>query len=714
MADPDSLCWPVSRTTEAIEALASHHRLPVRPGSVHGSTWGVDELDARAFDAWVEALALSIGIEAEPVLVEHADVEAVLRRAYPAIVRVPPRGPLFLLVGRRGRDAEVLGPDLTVTRVPVAELRAKLCDALEAPVRAATDAWLGPLPLTPARRERVRDAVLADVLSKAPAARAYLVRPLPGASFSSSWRFEGLSRKALFMALAYAGQYLLGLAAWYALGSGAFGGSIERDWLILWGLIVLTAVPVQIAASWLASDLLRGMAVGVKRRLLAGALAVEPDELRREGAGQLLGRTLDAGTVESLVLGGGLVAALALVEVLVLAALLAAGSGGALQAAAFFAWGGLTLVLGWQSFQRTQKAARQKRELTQDLVEHMVGHRTRLAQEAPHRWHDGEDEALERYGVLSRAMDRKDVQLRAMPQGWYLLGLGSLVPGLLQGRTTTGGLAVAIGGVLLGGAALGKIAGSFAQLTAASAAWSQVKPLYDAASRPEAPPSAEVVAARAAETRDDPGSVGGRGAPLLDATDVVFSYPGRPQPVVRRGTMKIRAGDRILFEGPSGGGKSTFASILAGARRASSGLLLLEGLDWETVGARGWRKRVAAAPQFHENHILSETLLFNVCMGRRWPPSPDDIAEAEAVCRELGLAGLLERMPAGIMQMIGDTGWRLSQGERSRVFIARALLQGAKVVVLDESFAALDPETVAQCLRCVHERAPALLVIAHP
>ena len=61
-----------------------------------------------------------------------------------------------------------------------------------------------------------------------------------------------------------------------------------------------------------------------------------------------------------------------------------------------------------------------------------------------------------------------------------------------------------------------------------------------------------------------------------------------------------------------------------------------------------------------------------------------------------------------------ETGWKLSQGERSRLYVARALLQRAELVILDESFAALDPENLDRALRCVLKRAPALLVIAHP
>ncbi|MCB0195201.1 MAG: ATP-binding cassette domain-containing protein, partial [Anaerolineae bacterium] len=119
-------------------------------------------------------------------------------------------------------------------------------------------------------------------------------------------------------------------------------------------------------------------------------------------------------------------------------------------------------------------------------------------------------------------------------------------------------------------------------------------------------------------------------------------------------------------------------------------------------------------PQFHENHIFTETFGFNLLMGRRWPPTPEDMQLAEMLCYELGLGDLLERMPSGWQQIVGEGGWQLSHGERSRVFIARALLQQADMMILDESFGALDPENLERALRCTLKWAPTLLVIAHP
>jgi ATP-binding cassette subfamily B protein len=176
----------------------------------------------------------------------------------------------------------------------------------------------------------------------------------------------------------------------------------------------------------------------------------------------------------------------------------------------------------------------------------------------------------------------------------------------------------------------------------------------------------------------------------------------------------MQLGERVLLEGPSGGGKSTLAALLTGMRQPESGLLLLGGLDLPTLGAAGWRQRVVAVPQFHDNHVFTGTLAFNLLMGRHWPPQAADLRAAEALCRALELGPLLDRMPAGMWQLVGETGWQLSHGERSRLYIARALLQGALILILDESFAALDPETLHRVHQCVLEHAPTLMVIAHP
>jgi ATP-binding cassette subfamily B protein len=237
-------------------------------------------------------------------------------------------------------------------------------------------------------------------------------------------------------------------------------------------------------------------------------------------------------------------------------------------------------------------------------------------------------------------------------------------------------------------------------LAGAAVAWQRTSVLFRAATRQELPGSLDVVASKSAPL-------------VVDARDLTFRYSDRTEPVLRGANLQIERGGRVVLEGASGGGKSTLVSLLAGVREPDSGRVLIDGFDRPTLGAAEWRRRLAAAPQFHENHVLAETFAFNLFLGHPAVLTPADFDEAREICDELGLGDVLDRMPAGMLQMVGETGWQLSHGERSRLYIARALLQDAELVVLDESFAALDPENLKRAVQCVVKRAGSLLVIAH-
>jgi ATP-binding cassette subfamily B protein len=262
---------------------------------------------------------------------------------------------------------------------------------------------------------------------------------------------------------------------------------------------------------------------------------------------------------------------------------------------------------------------------------------------------------------------------------------------------------------LLASQALNSLISGYSSLVGAALAWEQVSTIYQAADR-----AVEDTELSSVFLIDDAEKQSQQATPILAARDLSFRFQPRSLPVLQRCNLNIYQGDRLLLEGPSGGGKSTLASLLIGLRVPESGLLLLHGLDRHSVGGQAWRRRVVAAPQFHENYVLTGTVAFNLLMGRRWPAHPSDLEEAEQVCRELGLDEVLDRMPAGLQQMVGEGGWQLSNGERSRLYIARALLQKADMIILDESFAALDPINLRRALECVLRRAPTLMVIAHP
>jgi len=280
------------------------------------------------------------------------------------------------------------------------------------------------------------------------------------------------------------------------------------------------------------------------------------------------------------------------------------------------------------------------------------------------------------------------------------------MPLFVNAQSSPGTLAVSLGAIMLAFGALGKLTATFAYLAGAVVAWRQVKPLLEAARRPEAAGCVDL-APPVSRTK------GSRSGPLVVAQDLAFRFRDRAEPALQDCSFRIAYGDRIHLSGPSGSGKSTLVSLLTGLRAPASGVLLLDGLDRATLGADAWRRRVVAAPQFHENHVFTKSLAFNLLMGRRWPPRPEDLELAESVCRRLELGDLLDRMPGGLFQLVGETGWQLSHGERSRLFMARALLQGADLVLLDESFAELDPESLHHCLTQVAELAGTLLVVAH-
>ena len=697
-----SLAWPVARLSEALEGLAR-----LAGGTPSGPLPAPPERDGERIAAWVEAAARHLGLEAEPIEALYPEVPDLLARAAPMLLRLPGEPPeLLALAGGNGRRAELLLPSGGRARVDVEELRRRLCRPLEQPLEEEMALVLERAEIDPRRRPAARGALLDHALGEARVEVGWLLRLPPGAAFPRQLRQAGLVRSLVSLVFAHGIQYLLWLLSWWLIGWGALEGRLQPAWVVAWALLLVTLVPLRAAASWLQGKFARSAGALLKRRLFHGVLRLEPDEVRRQGAGQLLGRVLESEAVESLALSGGFRALVAVIELAFGVAVLALGAGGAPHVALFAAWTALTALALAGYYRRRRDWAGHRLELTHDLVERMNGHRTRLAQEWPERWHDGEDEALSRYQELSRDLDRRAVALELLPSGWLIAGLLGLAPALLRAEAGPAALAVGLGGVLLTRQALSSLVAGAAQLADAAISWRQIADLFRAARRPEARGAPELSAA--VETAPVPGAV------LIEAHDLGFAYSGRGRAVLDRCHLTVRTGDRLLLQGRSGSGKSTLAALLSGLRLPGSGLLLAHGLDRQSLGDDGWRRVVAAAPQFHENHVLTETLAFNLLMGRGWPPGPGDFEEAERVCRELGLGDLLDRMPGGLQQMIGESGWQLSHGERSRLFLARALLQGAPLLVLDESFAALDPGNLQKALRCALDRAPALLVIAHP
>jgi len=726
-------CWPAARAGDALRALARAAGLASRAEAAGELPEAPPPLTAEGSEApfagFVEDCAAFLGAEAEPFDIRHGEVEHLLARSGPALAVVngsterEPRLVAWLGV-RRGR-VQVMGPQ-GLAAVPLAAARALLCAAPEADVTREVDALLdgAGVPEAGRRRSRLRASLVADRLAHQTVARGFAVAEAPSAPLPRAARgLRVVPRVALLLGL-HSLRYAAALAGWALLGRVVLAGGLDRRWLLVFLALQALVIPFQLLTTWLGGRLAADVGALVKRRLLIGALALDPEHVRHRGVGRFLGLVYESSAVEKMGLAGGLTAALAGIELLVSSAVLALGAGGIGHAALLVAWTVLGAALAARYLRRRQAWTERRLGLTYDLVERLAGHRTRLAQEDPAHHHDEEDRALDEYLRDSRGLDRAQLALGAvLPWGWLVVGIAGLLAAYafapqLAGAAAVGRLATSLGGVLLAQRALARLAEGLTQIAGAVIAWREVRPLFAAARR--APAVGAPLAGRGEFRAGPDGSaavdtVDGTTAPaLLEARELTYAYDDRAAPVLRGASLVIGAGERLLVGGASGGGKSTLASLLSGLRIPSAGTLRARGLDRATLGANGWRRRVVSAPQLHENHVFSTTLAFNLLLGRRWLPERRDLEEAEVVCRELGLGPLLDRMPAGLFQMVGETGWQLSHGERSRLFIARALLQGSDLLILDESFAALDPPTLEKVMACVLERARALMIIAHP
>ncbi len=706
-----TLAWPASRLAEATVVLGRRAGLLTeRP---EPPVWAKNLPPSGAEDGvWqVAVTAARLGLESEPVQAFYPEVEQMVRQVGPAILRLPDESRFLLLLKQTWRGLAIIGPDHTVHHVSPDAVRAALCHPVEAPLWADIDRMLEEAAVAPDRRPKARQAILRQQLRSTHIEGCWLLRLSPGSNLWQQMWHARLLRPLSTLFGAQVIQQLLLVAAWWVLGRSVLQNDFNWAWLWAWGLLLMTIIPFQTLES-LAEGLFTTKASALfRQRLLYGLLRLTPEETRKQGMGQFLGRVLEVESLELLALNGGLATLTALISLLTATVVLSLGAGGWFHALLLVGWIIITGLVSWGYFHRHRAWNRNHRQMTNELVERMVGHRTRLAQESPGQWHQEEDLALERYLAKTGRLDGTGLWLsNAIPQGWLVVGLAGLLPLFWINPPSVTALAITIGGLALAFQAFTQLVTGLVSLVEAITAWQQTAPLFQAASRaddtllPETTPLIDADQERATDQRL---------VPLLEIDNLIFRYYQR-DPALDRCDLQVYAGDRLLLEGPSGGGKSTLAALLAGLRTPESGLLLWQGYDWQTLGREVWRQQVVLAPQFHENHVITGTFAFNLLMGRRWPPTTDDLVEAEAVCRELGLGDLLERMPAGMLQMVGDSGWRLSHGERSRLYIARALLQQSKFIILDESFAALDPENLSLALPCVFKRAPTLLVVAHP
>ncbi len=699
--------WPAHRLAAAAQVLARRVGAPAPDGPALPC---IDVDQGPALVSWFDRLGRRHGVEIESVAVAYGDVAVFLRGAAPVLIRLPgPDGGILAVLDRRGCNLRCVAPDGGLVMVGIACVHDALIAPLESAHGDAVDRLLDRAGLAGQRRAVAAHALLAELLAGQRVTGTWLVRHAPGSAFGRQMGDAGVWRLAGIAVVSQAAVQMLLVLSWLAIGDMALFGPIEAGWLDAWSLLLLSTIPFHGLALWSEGRLTLVLGALVKRRLLAGGLRLDLDAMRSHGAGRFMTMAMEADVLERVSLAGGLLGVLAGLRLLAALVLLAVGGGGLAAAVLLAVWLGLA-ALGLRRLWRGAKDwAAACRALTDDLIERMAGHRTRLAQEAPETWHDAEDGALASYVDCVRRLDRWTLVLQGgLARGWLLLAVAGLTAAAALAPNPFLAVALSLLGSLLAYQSFLTLAQAAPGLVQLAAAWQDLAPLFAAA----ADPDRDTVETDPPAPRPPDGAV--PVPSVLRSNGLHYTFPGRADAAVIECRFDLAQGDRVLLEGPSGGGKSTLAAVMAGLRPVQDGGLCLFGQDRRCMAAADWRRRVLLVPQFHENHVLSGTFAFNLLMGRKWPPTEGDLAEAEAVCRDLGLGPLLAAMPAGFQQTVGESGWILSHGERSRLFIARALLQDPDVLILDESFGALDPETLEQCVETVLARARTLVVIAHP
>ena len=191
-------------------------------------------------------------------------------------------------------------------------------------------------------------------------------------------------------------------------------------------------------------------------------------------------------------------------------------------------------------------------------------------------------------------------------------------------------------------------------------------------------------------------------------SDVHFSYDGETE-VIKGVSMDIQSGQTVALVGPSGGGKSTLASLMCRFFDVQSGSISVGGADVRAVPKEELMDTVSFV--FQNSRLIKGSILDNVKLSR--PEATEE--EVLAALKAAQCMDIIEKFPDGIHTVIGTKGVYLSGGEQQRIAIARAMLKNAPVLILDEATAFADPDNEAKVQAAFEELAKGktVIMIAH-
>jgi ATP-binding cassette, subfamily B, bacterial MsbA len=191
---------------------------------------------------------------------------------------------------------------------------------------------------------------------------------------------------------------------------------------------------------------------------------------------------------------------------------------------------------------------------------------------------------------------------------------------------------------------------------------------------------------------------------------VSFTYPTRIEPALVDVDLQIRPGETVALVGGSGGGKTTLVNLLPRFYAPSSGRILIDGHDIQSLTLDSLRANIALVSQ--EIVLFNDSVYANIAYGRMGGAAERDVIAAAEAAHAMTF---IRETPEGLNTLIGENGLRLSGGQRQRLAIARAILKNAPLLILDEATSALDSESERQVQAALDAlmRARTTIVIAH-
>lgn len=190
---------------------------------------------------------------------------------------------------------------------------------------------------------------------------------------------------------------------------------------------------------------------------------------------------------------------------------------------------------------------------------------------------------------------------------------------------------------------------------------------------------------------------------------VTFTYPGADRPALKDVSFSVRPGQVVALVGPSGGGKTTAASLIPRFWDTASGAVKVGGVDVRQIDPHVLMDQIAFV--FQNSRLFKASIFENVRAAR--PDATREQVRAALMAAQCG--DILEKLPQGMDTLIGSEGTYLSGGEQQRIALARAILKDAPIVVLDEATAFADPENEALIQKAFSEltRGRTVIMIAH-